>query len=389
MFQTPPAFSQFYSKQWRHYRHPTGRKNQNHCRGRGQARIVFILFAASGLRAGELFGLEVRHFIGNTLTVEQSVWEVHVPPPGTQYNPGPFEIGATNTNKAFVTTAENAVAGGGGVLYELDLGSFQVSQRKDLPFTLEISEDFLVASSDGSSVAVAVPDSSGGPMYVWHSATDSWDFRLLEGQFWNGLAISGSGNVIIPSSAPLLSNFPFPYVMDSALNVSAQVNYPDFESPQNGPPLQIDQNGALLYAMTPLGVYITDVRHDQVRESILLNEQLLPFVIQPMAITPTGDQIFLITKTGLTVVQLDAVPLSIGSVSPAAGGSGTPIILHGTGFLSNTAATIGGVSASSSLIDSSVLQIDVPSSLSKGAYQIVLTNSNGTSYSLDAGFTVR
>jgi hypothetical protein len=32
-------------------------------------------FAASGLRAGELFGLEVRHFTGNTMTVEQSVLE--------------------------------------------------------------------------------------------------------------------------------------------------------------------------------------------------------------------------------------------------------------------------------------------------------------------------
>jgi integrase len=45
-------------------------------RADGQIRIAFILLAASGLRAGELFGLEVKHFAGNnTLSVEQSVWE--------------------------------------------------------------------------------------------------------------------------------------------------------------------------------------------------------------------------------------------------------------------------------------------------------------------------
>ena len=50
----------------------------------GQARVVFILFAASGLRVGELFGLEVKHFNGNTLTVNQSVWEGHVQAPKTK-----------------------------------------------------------------------------------------------------------------------------------------------------------------------------------------------------------------------------------------------------------------------------------------------------------------
>ena len=50
----------------------------------GQARVIFALFAASGLRAGELFGLEVKHFVENTLTVEQSVWEGRVQAPKTK-----------------------------------------------------------------------------------------------------------------------------------------------------------------------------------------------------------------------------------------------------------------------------------------------------------------
>jgi len=53
-------------------------------RAEGQGKIVFTLFAASGLRAGELFGLEVRHFVGTTLSVEQSVWEGRKQTPKTK-----------------------------------------------------------------------------------------------------------------------------------------------------------------------------------------------------------------------------------------------------------------------------------------------------------------
>jgi integrase len=49
-----------------------------------QTRVILILFAASGLRAGELFALETKHFVDNTLTVEQSLWEGHVQPPKTK-----------------------------------------------------------------------------------------------------------------------------------------------------------------------------------------------------------------------------------------------------------------------------------------------------------------
>jgi integrase len=40
----------------------------------GRLQMAAILFAASGLRAGELLGLECRHFDGTSVKVEQSVW---------------------------------------------------------------------------------------------------------------------------------------------------------------------------------------------------------------------------------------------------------------------------------------------------------------------------
>ena len=40
----------------------------------GRMQMAAILFAATGLRAGEMLGLEVRHFDGESVKVEQAVW---------------------------------------------------------------------------------------------------------------------------------------------------------------------------------------------------------------------------------------------------------------------------------------------------------------------------
>jgi integrase len=49
-----------------------------------EMRMLFILAAATGLRAGELLGLEVRHFDGSSLKVEQSVWRSDAQAPKTR-----------------------------------------------------------------------------------------------------------------------------------------------------------------------------------------------------------------------------------------------------------------------------------------------------------------
>jgi len=50
----------------------------------GQEQMAVILFAASGLRAGELFGLEVKHFLGKSVRVQQSVWSGDIQTPKTK-----------------------------------------------------------------------------------------------------------------------------------------------------------------------------------------------------------------------------------------------------------------------------------------------------------------
>lgn len=50
----------------------------------GRLQMACVLFAATGLRAGELLGLEVRHFDGESLTVNQALWHARVQDPKTQ-----------------------------------------------------------------------------------------------------------------------------------------------------------------------------------------------------------------------------------------------------------------------------------------------------------------
>jgi integrase len=52
--------------------------------GTGRIQMIAILLAASGLRAGELLGLECKHFDGQSITVNQSVWGTRVQTPKTQ-----------------------------------------------------------------------------------------------------------------------------------------------------------------------------------------------------------------------------------------------------------------------------------------------------------------
>jgi integrase len=49
----------------------------------GRIQMAVILLAASGLRAGELLGLEVSHFDGNAVAVEQTVWGGKISTPKT------------------------------------------------------------------------------------------------------------------------------------------------------------------------------------------------------------------------------------------------------------------------------------------------------------------
>ena len=324
---------------------------------------------------------------------------VSVPPTPLSGNPGPFQIATTSTNQAFVTVTQgNVLSGGSTPLYSIDLASLQVT-TVTLPsqVTLNLNNNYIEASADGNTVVEATSNSSGGPILSWDGSTNTWNYHIVEGQFWDDAAISGDGNALAVDSSPDSFGYPFPYILDPQASLVAQVNFLDLEATQEGPSLQFDQSGALLYAVVNgVGIDIIDARSGQRRELVRLSEQILSGPTEQlqtpskvMAVTPAGDQVFLLTTAGLTVVQLDAVPLGIGSVAPSTGSPGTVVTVRGTGFTSGTSATANGSSAGVSFVDASTLKITIPAALSNGPTQFILSNPDGSRFTLDAAFLVQ
>jgi hypothetical protein len=314
------------------------------------------------------------------------------------YTPGPFEIATTSTNKAFISLGVNTrdlTGDSSGLVYQLDLGTLQVTQRSDSGVD-SISGNYLQGSADGTRAIMGVPNDSGGTVAVWNASSDSWTVHNTgqqQEQFINDVAASGDGNILVVNNNSGEPGFPFPYIMDAQTNLIAQVNFPDFQAIGDLAGVQLDQTGALLYAPTSVGVDIIDVRTGQLRERIYLNE-IFPFILlaevnKILAITPAGDEIFLATTTGMTVIQMDSVPLGVGSVSPRIGPAGTIVTVRGTGFVNGTTATVGGMASAVSFVNASTLNITLPSSLSKGSTQLTLTNPDGSTFALDDAFTVK
>ncbi len=107
-----------------------------------------------------------------------------------------------------------------------------------------------------------------------------------------------------------------------------------------------------------------------------------------LAIDENGQRIFALTTSGLTVIQLTTVPLSIGTISPtsAPASGGTVLTIRGSGFQSGATVTIGGKPAPVTFRDMNTLSITT-AVLSIGAQQIVIANPDGNSYTLDAAIT--
>jgi hypothetical protein len=101
-----------------------------------------------------------------------------------------------------------------------------------------------------------------------------------------------------------------------------------------------------------------------------------------------GQRLFALTTGGLSIVQLANVPLGIGTLSPSSGAAvgGTTVIVRGSGFQSGIKAVLGGKSAMVAIQDMNTLILTSPA-LSPGQQQLILTNPDGESVSLDAAFT--
>ncbi len=301
---------------------------------------------------------------------------------------GPSYIATTSTGKAFIVYGgvPQVNCGPGGPIYLLDLPTKAVSQVPPASCDQQ-SESYASSSRDGSKVAFGGSISAGGGWCIYDSASNTYKFSLFSQPY--GAAVAGDGNVfaagfrITDSQGTLLNfmAFPDPFY-PSQLPGTPQGNG---VLPQNLE--KMNDSGSLLYVPFQNSVDILDVSHGILSRRITLSEQI-PQIIDALAIDTTGQNIYAITNAGLTNIQLNVAPLSIGSVAPGAGSAGGTVTVRGSGFTSGMSVSFNGNTASAQFVDANTLHVTVPT-LTTGPAQIILANMDGRTYALDNAIAIQ
>ena len=322
-----------------------------------------------------------------------SATAVQVIPPGNLFNVSADNIVTTNTGLAFVEGLTTEGAGCGGPLYELNLSTLQATTVNEIPFFCIQPQGFpMAASIDGSKVLLATTGISGPQeTAIYDAFSNTWTENVGVDNFGGSAAVSANGTAFVSGST----------LFDVNANLLGLLAWQDvLQSPGPYPSLNLEavpDGGSLVYI--PYGSYtrfnvtypgvvdIFDLNHGAHLRRINLSEQVQS-VTNAMAIDAYGQNIYLITNAGLTIVTLAAAPLAIGSVTPTSGSAGTTITVSGSGFQAGTVVSANGTPATSTFVNANTLQAIVPN-VAAGSVQIAVTNPSGDTYALDNAFTAQ
>jgi PKD repeat protein len=123
----------------------------------------------------------------------------------------------------------------------------------------------------------------------------------------------------------------------------------------------------------------------QVREDGLMIDQIVLSPLSFLTASPgalTNDNTILPERNGLSVTTIGAVMPISGSVA-----GGTSLIISGDGFMPGATVKIGGITATSVQVESATSITAVTASHSAGAVDVNVTNIDGRSATLLAGYT--
>ena len=324
-------------------------------------------------------------------------------------NSGPSRVAATNAQTVFVgMSAEGGAQNGcSACLAQMDVSKSPptVAPASQPEVSFLTGSPLLQANSAGDGVFFSFSSAPGGPIATWNASTPGEFQTLMANASPMDLTVSADGNAFVTRENSQTSA----RASDLSLyGVGAKDELENIPGRTEVPGAAMHPSGSLLYvpfltgsapALPPAtgvsgGVDILDVRTGVLRCRILLPE---PFAMLTadvdgqhgsfLATDENGQRIFALTTSGLTVLQFASVPLGIGSLTPSTGSEsgGTSVTIRGSGFQSGTKATLGGKSVAATFKDMNTLTLTTPA-LSPGAQQLVITNPNGETTTLDAAF---
>jgi IPT/TIG domain len=325
-------------------------------------------------------------------------------------NSGPARVAATSAQTVFV-----AMSGEGGssaactaCLSQLNLSTIPptVQPAPQPEVTTLTGVPLVQADAAGDTIFLAYDAVPAGPVGTWSAAAPSQFTTSLAKESAIDLAASSDGTIFASRTSNSTE------IRSSDLTLTAITASPELEQIPTRvlvPGITLHPTGALLYqpfltgpapSAPPAtgiqgGVDILDAHTGRLRLRIFLPEPLAALSTDLdalhgsfLAVDETGERIFALTTSGLTVVQLATVPLAIGTISPAStsASGGATLTIRGSGFQPGATVAINGKSAATTFKDMNTLTATTPL-LSPGPQQIVITNPDGSSYSLDAAFT--
>ncbi len=245
-----------------------------------------------------------------------------------------------------------------------------------------VGGNYMATSPDG--VYLCTTGSNNGPTSLYNLAAGTLSTGpISSNQGASFCAIDGG--VVVSASQ---NRGAMPQINDLGMRTVAVASLRDYEYVNDllAPSMDllgigIDHTGSLMYAPWGQEIAIFDTYTGEYRERIALPYPLLELPPGSMIIDQTGKQIFLASQKGLTVLQLDSLPLAIGKISE----SGGTWAITGTGFVSGTSISVDGTGGDSAYIDANHLALSGAPALSS-VHLIKITNPDGHSYTYDAAY---
>lgn len=326
-------------------------------------------------------------------------------------NSGPARVAATSAQTVFVGLSGEGGSSGAcsACLAQMNLtASPPTIQPAPQPEVTSLTGAPLMQSSaTGGQVFLAFGSAPGGPLAFWNASAPNQFTTSSANASTTDLGAAADGTMFVLRASGVTE------IHDSNLSLTAvptTAELAQIPGRTSVPGVTLHPSGALIYqpfltgapgsAGVKGGVDIVDAHSGALRLRIFLPQQFMTDVDglhgSFLATDENGQRLFAITSSdgtaqnaALTVIQLATVPLGIGTISPttASASGGSTLIIRGSGFQSGTTVSFNGKNATVSFKDVNTLSVVTPT-LTAGPQQIVITNPDGQTISLDAAISV-
>ena len=315
----------------------------------------------------------------------------------------PVAITPAGVHGLFVAVDCTALSGN-GTLHFLDLNTGSLScsgvplcDSSGTNITVPGSSGLFVLSSSRDGSKVLAGDAADGPaqLALFDMTANTVALTSLEGSVPDGTDQSVGDAAFDSDGNRFVANFSIYDYNLRFIENPQDIDYLDAGSdsltPTSGE--KLSPSGSLLIVpQSAVDVFPSSVDiYDTYRGRLLLRMSLpdpIPGSLNCMALDETGSKIFLITNSGISILQLSNVPLSIATVSSPAASVGALITIRGSGFKTGATVTFQSVNATATVVDANTIQATVPA-LPSGPVRITVKNPDGTVYSIDAIFSVQ